>query len=315
MELHLTSRRHQRSSIASRYSLRGSIAIGVALLVSIFGASPASASPLREVADAAGSLVTTVTGAPGPSLPNGQPPAIPPAPIADPATPPAAAKVPPAKVPISPPVPSPSHQPTPSPAGAESEAAGAAAGVPSADRGASDEKQLSSSITSTSTQAPRQGGASDRNGLGASLDRERGHDPDKTAASGTRERSVGAAEAAPLRRWLAYVWPAVSLGPAARALAVLLPDLVGASAPPMPDPARLFTQVLGVAASSGGSALSEPASTPHSSQPAPYSDLMPSSGGMSFLATILTVIAALIAVVALARLTVGEEFFSMRWLH
>ncbi len=115
-------------------------------------------------------------------------------------------------------------------------------------------------------------------------------------------------------RWLAHVWPAVSLGPAARALAVLLPDLVGASAPPMPDPARLFTQVLGVAAS-GGSALSEPAPMPHSSRPDPYSDLMPSSGGMSLFATVLTVLAALIGVVALARLTVGEEFFSMRWLH
>lgn len=187
--------------------------------------------------------------------------------------------------------------------------------MPAADRVASDEEQLSSSVTSTSTQAPPQGAAPDRDGLGASLDRQRGHDPDETAASGARERSVGAAEAAPLPRWVAYVWPAISLGPAARALAVLLPDLVGASVPPMPDPARLFTQVLGVAASGAGSALSEPAPTSHSSQPAPYSDLMPSGGGMSLLVTILTILAALIGVVALARLTVGEEFFSMRWLH
>lgn len=118
---------------------------------------------------------------------------------------------------------------------------------------------------------------------------------------------------------MAYVWPAVALGPAARALAILLPDLVGASVPRMPrmpDPARLFTQVLGVAASSAGSASSGSAPTLHSSpRPAPSSDLVPSSGGMSLFVTILTVLAALIGVVALARLTVGEEFFSMRWLH
>lgn len=36
---------------------------------------------------------------------------------------------------------------------------------------------------------------------------------------------------------------------------------------------------------------------------------------MSLLVTILTVFGALIGGVALARLAVGEEFFSMRWLH
>jgi hypothetical protein len=75
-------------------------------------------------------------------------------------------------------------------------------------------------------------------------------------------------------------------------------------------------QVLGIAASSSAPGLSEqPAMSSQSSRPEPYSAFTPNGGGMSLFVTILTVLAAMIGVVALARLTVGDEFFSMRWLH
>jgi hypothetical protein len=323
--------RRFKEPVLVRRSLRVGATIAASLVILAVAAPGAAATKLSEVAGAAGSIVDSVTEAPVPSLPQ-TPPVPPPPPVTIPTAPQTPVKVPsappvnvpsapPVKVPNAPPTSSSAPQLTPATTGGPATVAGGGAGSRSDGVATGVEKQLRGAVTGISREGASSGAVAGYGRSDPSLNRQSGDEsqsgqrPGAPPASGPRARAVGAAEAAPLRRWLAYVWPAVALGPFARALVVLLPDLVGASMPPMPDPARLFTQVLGVAASSGGSSLSEPVPTPQSSRSAPHSDLLPSSGGMSLLITILTILAALIGVVALARLTVGEEFFSMRWLH
>jgi hypothetical protein len=57
------------------------------------------------------------------------------------------------------------------------------------------------------------------------------------------------------------------------------------------------------------------AAKPNSSRPGLFSSFTSNGDGMSLLVKMITVLAALVGVVALARLTVGEDFFSTRWLH
>ncbi len=132
--------------------------------------------------------------------------------------------------------------------------------------------------------------------------------------------AVGAAEVAPLGRLLAYVWPAVALGPAMKVLAILapgaLPDQGGENPFAAPDWVRRFSPVSIATPSGGASGLFErAATTTATSEPAPYHSPLPGGEGMSLLVAVLAVFGALIGGVALARLAVGEEFFSMRWLH
>jgi hypothetical protein len=132
---------------------------------------------------------------------------------------------------------------------------------------------------------------------------------------------VSEAKAAPLRRLLAYVWPAVALSPAVEVLAILLPDARASQEEGNPFAVPGWVRPLSPVPLIGGSSGGDPALSARavmssgSAQPSPYNSPLPGDGGMSFLATIFTIVAALIGVVALARLTVGDEFFSMRWLH
>jgi hypothetical protein len=122
---------------------------------------------------------------------------------------------------------------------------------------------------------------------------------------------------APLRRLLAYVWPAIALGPIGEALAMPLglhlARLDNLASVPLAGLARsLSVSPEGI----GSSAASKPAPSspgPNVSHPNPFPT--PNGGGMNLFTTLVTVLAALIGVVALARLTVGEDLFSTRWLH
>ena len=125
--------------------------------------------------------------------------------------------------------------------------------------------------------------------------------------------------AAPLSRWLAYVWPAIALGPVGEALtmtwALRLTRLERAF--PLPASGILGSLSLPTGAAGPGDASQpSPASRgAEASRPGPLDRLTPHGGGMSLLVTAITVLAALIGVVALARLAVGEDLFSSRWLH
>jgi hypothetical protein len=79
--------------------------------------------------------------------------------------------------------------------------------------------------------------------------------------------------------------------------------------------ARALSLLTGDAAVSDAPGFSRRSATPNASRPAPFSGFAPHGGGMSLLAAMIAVLAALIGVVALARLTVGEDLFSSRWLH
>ncbi len=139
-------------------------------------------------------------------------------------------------------------------------------------------------------------------------------DSGATKPSDPRARSIRPAVAAPLRELLAYVWPAVALGPIGRALATRLVELERAlslqSAAARPP----------VLPSSNGPVPSDvprpsPTSTAQPADPDAAPLFSPHGGGMSLLVTLITVMASLVGLVALARLTVGEDFFSTRWLR
>jgi len=125
--------------------------------------------------------------------------------------------------------------------------------------------------------------------------------------------SIRAAMPAPLEEWLAHLWPAVSLGPIGNALttqaaAVLAPSLLLASLAVAGQPSLAPN-------SAPPGAGPTAARTAQTASPDSHPFFSPNSGGMSFLVTVITVLAALCGLVALARLTVGEDFFSTRWLR
>jgi hypothetical protein len=132
--------------------------------------------------------------------------------------------------------------------------------------------------------------------------------PDPTPAS------VRAAVPAPLREWLAYLWPAIALSPLGEALATQVAALAPTKLPGLPPtPLDLFRPAEGAAAPGGGPEPAMPAA--QAARPDPDLFSLPHGGGMSFLVTVITVLASLVGLVALARLTVGEDFFSLRWLR
>jgi hypothetical protein len=168
--------------------------------------------------------------------------------------------------------------------------------------------------TSSSTEAMQPQAAPVRKSLGAGSDRSSGRPPG-VGTPGDDAPSVREAVAAPLRRWIARVWPAIALGPIGEALARQLASLEKAVSDPMSALARSLSLLPGnpgVGDILGASARSP---EPNASRSAPFSSFTPHGEGMSLLATMITVLAALVGVVALARLTVGEDLFSSRWLH
>lgn len=147
---------------------------------------------------------------------------------------------------------------------------------------------------------------------GASADRVVGASP-PIRSSGPGARSVRPAVAAPLRELLAYVWPAIALGPVG---SILLPQLalLERRLPPAGVGARaLLPPLPGGGPAGPAPGPSVPSAVADPSDAAPF--YASHEGGMSLLVAVITVLAALIGLVALARLAVGEDFFSMRWLR
>lgn len=123
------------------------------------------------------------------------------------------------------------------------------------------------------------------------------------------QRSIGPAESAPLRRWRAYVWPAVALR-VRDALMPLLASLDSFRAIHVPD----AFEVLSPAPSTGsiGIGLSSKRPTPPSQDlQSPAEPALPDAG-TSLLATLLIGLLAVVGLGSLARLVVGEELFEDR---
>jgi len=139
-------------------------------------------------------------------------------------------------------------------------------------------------------------------------------DSSKPSRDGVAQRSgrtsVGRAEAAPLYRLRAYVWPAIAL----RLRVALEPlgrldDFVDGA--PVPDVLELlspatFSGVIGVNRSSGSPA--QPNQSPRS-----LSEIGLPEEELGLLATLLIVLLGAVCLVALARLVVGEDLFEARY--
>jgi hypothetical protein len=123
-------------------------------------------------------------------------------------------------------------------------------------------------------------------------------------------RSIGPAETAPLRRWRAYVWPAIALriGDALTPLlarlerfaAVQVPDVFGLSSPSA-VPGSTWNDLPSKRSGLLGQDLRSP----------PVAAL--AKEGMSLLAALLIGLLMALGLVALARLVVGEELFEVRY--
>lgn len=299
----------------------------IVLISLVFGASYASASPVEEAADTVKSVtavesVTETDTPPLPSAPSVPPPVSSPAPVRAPTSPQVPVdhvpvEVPTEKIPAS----SPASPPASTPQSRATQVSSSGAELPSLRGGTSSAKESAGKVASSSTGTATQRAASSvRNDASVGSDSSRG----SPSVESRGPPSVDSAAAAPLARWFAYVWPAIALGridPVAAILATWgsagrLPALTSLS---VSDVARLLPQLMGFTESSDASTLSDQPGTP-SGSPAPSDSFAPPSvppppsGGMSLFLTIVTLLLALVGLVALARLTVGEEFFSFsRW--
>jgi outer membrane biosynthesis protein TonB len=223
-------------------SRKGVLLVGAVLIASIFAIPSASASPLENAADHVKSVVSQVPGTPGP------PPAVPSTPPSLPTPPPApsAPQNTPSPTPPKPPkLPSPPKPPAEVPAApqnprgtagvnateAGSTTSGSAAAHGSAGSGASVDLPTVGTADGTGRPAamatnPAAGGASRP---AASTGDGSGEVPGGPAPSGLEAGSVGSARVAPLRHWIAYVWPAFPVGRVATLLASFLSGDVAAA--------------------------------------------------------------------------------------
>jgi hypothetical protein len=243
--------RTRESAMATKHPMRYRIPValaGVALNAAAFGVGSASATLLEEVAGAAKSVAPPVTVPAAPSLPSTAPPSTPPAPVAAPVAPQAPAKLPTSVTQTS----SPSSTEVSSPV-ADVPSAGGVTGAP----------KKATSPTGSGEALARQSGhgasaSTSEVGTAGGAALTSGRAPRKPSAP-SAPPSIRSAEVAPLRRWLARVWPAIELG---RGEAVLAKWEDTRTRPlTVFDPPRLF--LLGIARASGDPTPSEHSATPN----------------------------------------------------
>lgn len=202
-----------------------------------------------------------------------------------------------------------SEAPAPSPSGGRSEASGAAPVVPGSRSVAGAVDSIARGDAGTAIPAPGHRAVSAPGRAGGSRDavsRAGG------ATSGTERRAIGPRVTAPVRELLAHVWPAVALAPLGRAL---IASLAVVASGPLPV-GRVAAAAAPLSPSEGawGAAASKPGPVQGGSpDPASFSSAL--RWRMGLLLTLITALAALVGVVAVARLAVGENLFSLRWLR
>lgn len=297
----MTFRRTEEAGFASKLSLRCGISLaGAVLITTTFGVPSASAALLEEATSAVKSVVPPATGTPAPSLPSA-------APTTSQTSVPTAPQVPTVKVPVT--TPTSSHL-APAPSGGSTRVSSPGVDLPSVDKITSDAKELAGTATSTSTEGARQATASARAGAGKGSTGP--GDPGATRP-GIGARSVESAKAAPLRRLLAYVWPAIALGSAGKLLATLQAGWEAVTSLSVPDAARFLSGLTGITGVSGVGGLSRRSAISNPS-PADSTDIpLPGDGGAISLLIFIISSAALMGLLAFS---VRRELGSMyRWPH
>lgn len=246
----------------------------VAVLASVLLSALATTNGAAAVVPGAGAVTEDPTGA----LP------VPSAPVQTP-------EVPNVPVPVPPPsAPQPSPDPVPS---ASSVAAAAPRGLGGGAGNGTEGIAVAPAEVEESGAGSGPGGEA---GAGAVTHRPDGH-------------SIGPAETAPLRRWRAYVWPAVALR-IRDALVSLLAPLSGFVSVHLPAALRSFSP----AATPGSAGIDFPpklADLP-SRDPGSSSEASLSKDGMSLLVSLLIGLLVVVGLGSLARLVVGEELFEPR---
>jgi hypothetical protein len=263
---------------------------GTVLIASVFGASSAPATSLGEAADTVESAVPPVAGTPSPPLPSAAPPQTPV---------PTAPQAPPVELPTvegSGTTPNSSHL-VPAPSSGATKDSSTGVDLPSVHEVTSGTGEPAGATTSTSTEGVQQTPASARNGVGNG----------SGSHGATTRPGIESAKAAPLRRLLAYVWPAIALGPVGKLLARLQARWEAATSLSVADVARLLSGLTGVAGSGGAAGFSEHSAIPNPSPPDSTGIWVPDNGEISLL--VLIVLCA--ALMALLVFTVGRELRSM----
>ncbi len=267
--------------------------VGVVLSAASFGVTSASATLSGDVTGVVGSLVPPATVPVAPSPPSPPPPATPPAPTA-PAVPQVPVKLPTGVMPAS----SPSSSPAPAPSGNTTEVPSPAADVPSVGGTTGAARKAASSVPSgeTSVRQSDRGASAPTSEVGATeVDARTSGAPRRKLAAASAPPSIKTGRAAPLRRWLARVWPAIALGPDGASPAQWgdrRPE--GTRPPTVFDAARLL--LLGIARASGDPAPSENPARPSASPAAPNDGSLP--GGREITSFVIVSFAALLALLA-----------------
>lgn len=305
-------RRTKVAAFASKSSLRCGLSLAGAVLIASAFAVSASATPLGQAVGGVGALVPPVAGTSASSLPSVMPPQTPvptptpQAPVGIPTAPQAPVEISPA--PQAPPVKLPtvkepgtnSSHLVPAPSSGSGSVSSPGVDLPSADEITSGTKESAGTATSTSAAGVRQTAASARDGVGEG---SRSHDATRP---GTGAGSVESARAAPLPRLLAYVWPAIALGPARTLFAELQARWEAATSLQAVDLIRLLSGITGVTDSGGVAGLSDSASSNPS--PADSTGTWATDGGAISLLVLIISCAALMALLVFA---VRRELRSM----
>jgi hypothetical protein len=302
-------RRTNEAGFASKLSLRCGIALaGAVLIATVFGVASASATLLEDAAGAAKAVVPPATGTSAPSLPSAAP-STPQAPV--PTAPQVPVKVPiaPQPPPVSVTTPTSSHL-APAPSGGSTGVSNPGVDLPSVDKITSGAKELAGAATSTSTEGARQATASARSGTGKGSTGPGG--PGATRP-GTGARSVESAKVAPLRRLLAYVWPAIALGPAGKLLATLQARWEAATSLLALNAIRFLSGLMGITGAGGTAGLSKHSPITNLSPPADSTDLsLPGGGGISLVIFIISSAALMGWLIFSVRRELGSMY---RWPH
>jgi hypothetical protein len=313
----MTAPRIKEATFAPKPSLGCGISLaGAVLVASIFGVPSASATPLGQAAGAGGSVVPPATEAAPPSLPSASPPQtpVPPAPQAPvkvPTAPRAPVETSPA--PQAPPVKTPtvkgpgaapnfSHLVGAPPSGS-TKVSSPGVDLPSVHEIAGSTKEPAGTAMSTSREV-QQTAASASNGVGT------GSGNDGATRLGIGAGSVESAKAAPPRRFFAYVWPAIALGPVGKQLAKLQARWRAATSLPVADIARLLSGLTGVTGLGSAVGFSEHSAISNPPRADSTDIWVPDGGEISLLALVISCA----ALMALLVFTVGRELRSIyRW--
>jgi hypothetical protein len=202
---------------------------GALMLPILFASAPsASANLLKEAA----STVDTITS----SLPKAVPSSDPPVSVPLPTPPPVQIQVPtPPKVTV----PNPSPPPAVRPPSASSPSAGApTSSQPSGDV-AGGVREVVDSVASEPTEVGAEAGAlpgAIGKGSGDSSTASPGRGGALATSPVAGARQIESLREAPVRRWIAYVWPAVALGPVGDLITGLQAALAGAALPRISTP-------------------------------------------------------------------------------